>query len=148
MDVPAVALFVRRAQEVRPDFTLTQENALDVAQICQRLDGLPLALELAAAHINVLPPRLLLSRLSRRLPLLTRGGADLPERQQTLRNAIAWSYDLLEPAEQRLFRWLSVFQRFWSGWRGGNCSRASRLKIAKEGERDVMTTRLTAWNRS
>ena len=91
-----------------------------LAQICQRLDGLPLALELAAAHINVFPPRLLLSRLSRRLPLLTRGGANLPERQQTLGNAIAWSYDLLEPAEQRLFRWLSVVQRFWSGWRGSN----------------------------
>jgi len=112
VEVPAVALFVRRAQEVRPDFTLTKDNAHDVAQICERLDGLPLALELAASHVNVLPPRSLLSRLSRRLPLLIRGARDLPERQQTLRNAIAWSYDLLEPIEQRLFRLLSVFSGF------------------------------------
>ena len=112
LEVPAVALFVRRAQEVHPEFTVTEENAVDVAQICQRLDGLPLALELAAAHINLLPPRVLLTRLSRRLPLLTRGARDLPERQQTLRNAIAWSYDLLEPAEQHVFRCLSVFSGF------------------------------------
>jgi predicted ATPase len=112
VNIPAVALFLRRAREVRPDFTITQDNAGDVVQICQRLDGLPLALELAAAHVNVLPPRLLLSHLSRRLPLLTRGARDLPERQQTLRNAIAWSYDLLESSEQRLFRRLSVFSGF------------------------------------
>src|SRR5262245_31199961 len=112
VQVPAVALFVRRAQEVRPGFAITEDNAHDVAQICERLDGLPLALELAASHVNVLPPRVLLARLSRRLPLLIRGARDLPERQQTLRNAIAWSYDLLEPAEQRLFRLLSVFSGF------------------------------------
>src|SRR5262249_42830156 len=112
LQVPSVALFLRRAQEVRPDFTMTSDNARDVAQICERLDGLPLALELAASHVNVLAPRVLLARLSRRLPLLIRGARDLPERQQTLRNAIAWSYDLLEPAEQRLFRLLSVFNGF------------------------------------
>ena len=112
VQVPAVALFVRRAQEVRPDFAVTEDNAHDVAQICERLDGLPLALELAASHVNVLAPRVLLARLSRRLPLLIRGARDLPERQQTLRNAIAWSYDLLDPAEQRLFRLLSVFSGF------------------------------------
>lgn len=107
--IPAVALFLRRAHEVNPGFALTQENANDIAEICQRLDGLPLALELAAARIKVLPPKVLLPRLSSRLPMLTQGARDLPERQQTLRSTIAWSYDLLEPREQRLFRALSVF---------------------------------------
>jgi predicted ATPase len=108
--VPAVALFVRRAAEVNPAFALTRDNADAIAEICRRLDGLPLALELAAARINVLPPELLLPRLFRRLPVLTHGARDLPERQQTLRNTIAWSYDLLEPREQRLFRSLAVFR--------------------------------------
>src|SRR5262249_19345111 len=107
--IPAVALFLRRAGEVNPGFALTHENAQEIAEICQRLDGLPLALELAAARINVLPPKVLLQRLSRRLPLLTRGARDLPERQQTLRNTIAWSYDLLESQQQSLFRSLAVF---------------------------------------
>src|SRR5262252_7528257 len=107
--VPAVALFVRRATEVNPSFALTRDNAHEIAEICRCLDGLPLALELAAARINVLPPKLLLPRLSHRLPLLTHGARDLPERQQTLRNMIAWSYDLLEPREQSLFRALAVF---------------------------------------
>ena len=107
--VPAVALFVRRAAEGNPSFALTQDNAHEIAEICRRLDGLPLALELAAARINVLPPRLLLPRLSQRLPFLTRGARDLPERQQTLSNMMAWSYDLLEPREQSLFRSLAVF---------------------------------------
>src|SRR5262249_48483094 len=107
--VPAVALFVRRAAEVNPRFALTHDNAQEIAEICQRLDGLPLALELAAARINVLPPKLLLPRLSHRLPLLTHGARDLPERQQTLRATIAWSYDLLDAREQRLFRSLAVF---------------------------------------
>jgi predicted ATPase len=107
--IPAVALFVRRATEVNPSFALTQDNAREIAEICQRLDGLPLALELAAARINVLPPKLLLPRLSHRLPLLTRGARDLPERHQTLRSMIAWSYDLLEPREQSLFRTLAIF---------------------------------------
>jgi predicted ATPase len=107
--IPSVALFVRRASEVDPRFALTEDNALEIAEICRRLDGLPLALELAAARINVLPPKLLLPRLSRRLPVLTHGARDLPERQQTLSNVIAWSYDLLDPGEQRLFRSLAAF---------------------------------------
>ena len=107
--IPAVALFLRRAQEVNPGFALTPENAQGIVEICQRLDGLPLALELAAARIKVLPPKVLLPRLNHCLPLLTNGSRDLPERQQTLRSTIAWSYDLLEPLEQRLFRSLSVF---------------------------------------
>ncbi len=109
VQIPAVALFVERAREARPDFTLTSENAAPIVEICQRLDGLPLALELAAAVLSLLPPAALLARLERRLPLLTRGARDLPERQQTLRNTIAWSYDLLEAGEQQLFRRLSVF---------------------------------------
>jgi tetratricopeptide (TPR) repeat protein len=109
VQIPAVALFVERAREARPDFVLTTENAATIVEICQRLDGLPLALELAAACLSVLSPAALLARLERRLPLLTRGARDLPERQQTLRNTIAWSYDLLEEGEQQLFRRLSVF---------------------------------------
>ncbi len=109
MQIPAVALFVERAQEARPDFTLTSENAATIVEICQRLDGLPLALELAAAVLSLLPPAALLVRLERHLPLLSRGARDLPERQQTLRNTIAWSYNLLEEGERQLFRRLSVF---------------------------------------
>jgi predicted ATPase len=108
-ETPAVALFVERAREANPDFALTSENAAAIVEICQRLDGLPLALELAAAVLSVLPPAALLARLERRLPLPSRGARDLPERQQTLRNTIAWSYDLLEEGEQQLFRRLSVF---------------------------------------
>jgi predicted ATPase len=109
VQIPAVALFVERAREARPDFTLTTENAAVIVEICQRLDGLPLALELAAGVLSLLPPAALLARLERRLPLPSRGARDLPERQQTLRNTIAWSYDLLEGGEQQLFRSLSVF---------------------------------------
>jgi predicted ATPase len=109
VQIPAVALFVERAREARPDFALTAENAATIVEICQRLDGLPLALELAAAVLSLLSPAALLARLERRLPLPSRGARDLPERQQTLRNTIAWSYDLLEAGEQQLFRRLSVF---------------------------------------
>jgi predicted ATPase len=107
--VPAVAFFVACGRDARPGFELTEANAAAVAEICRRLDGLPLALQLAAARLAVLSPAALLARLEHRLPLLTRGPRDLPERQQTLRAAIAWSYDLLGAAEQRLFRQLAVF---------------------------------------
>ncbi|GLV59231.1 hypothetical protein KDH_60580 [Dictyobacter sp. S3.2.2.5] len=105
----AVAMFLERAQAMRPDFSLTAENAGVVAEICVRLDGLPLAIELAAARIRLLPPKALLERLTQRLSVLTRGAATLPERQQTLRATLQWSYDLLDSYEQRLFTYLSAF---------------------------------------
>ena len=105
----AVALFIERAAAIKPDFAVTNDNAPAVAEICHRLDGLPLAIELAAARIRFLSPPAILSRLERRLPLLTGGARDLPARQQTLRSAIAWSYDLLTSEEQALFRRLAIF---------------------------------------
>src|SRR5574341_898469 len=105
----AVKLFIQRAQAVKPDFNITNDTAPTVAEICYRLDGLPLAIELAAARIKLLSPRAMLARLENRLEFLTGGGRDLPARQQTLRNAIAWSYDLLSEEEQKLFRRLSIF---------------------------------------
>jgi len=108
-EVASVALFVQRAQAVSPDFHLSAGNAPAVATICQRLDGLPLAIELAAARSHLLPPQALLARLDRRLPLLEVGARDLPERQQTMRRTLQWSYDLLPTDVQALFRRLSVF---------------------------------------
>jgi predicted ATPase/DNA-binding XRE family transcriptional regulator len=105
----AVALFVDRAQAARPDFVLTRDNASSIAAICHRLDGLPLALELAAARIRLFPPQALLGRVSRGLDLLTGGARDRPARQQTLRGTIDWSYSLLSPEEQTLVARLSVF---------------------------------------
>ena len=105
---PAVQLFVERAQAVRPGFEVTPENVRDIVGICDRLDGLPLAVELAAARVRVLAPDALLSRLDRSLNLLTGGARDLPARQQTLRGAIQWSYDLLTPVERTQFAQLAV----------------------------------------
>jgi predicted ATPase/transcriptional regulator with XRE-family HTH domain/Tfp pilus assembly protein PilF len=106
----AVRLFVDRAADARSGFELTADNAAAVLEICRRLDGLPLAIELAATRIRLFRPQALLARLQDRLKLLTGGPRDLPARQQTLRTAIEWSYDLLDLSEQRLFRRLAVFQ--------------------------------------
>ncbi len=106
---PAVELFRQRAQAVTSTFELTDTNAATAARICRRLDGLPLAIELAAARVKLFSPRALLARLDLGLHLLAGGARDLPERQQTLRDAIAWSYDLLNAGEQALFRRLAVF---------------------------------------
>jgi predicted ATPase/class 3 adenylate cyclase len=105
----SVRLFVNRAQAVKADFTLTSENTPSIAEICLRLEGLPLAIELAASRARVLAPKALLSRLENRLKVLTGGGRDRPERQQTLRSTLAWSHELLKPAERVLFRRLSTF---------------------------------------
>jgi predicted ATPase/DNA-binding SARP family transcriptional activator len=105
----ATELFIQRARGVQPDFRVTEENHAAVAEICRRLDGLPLAIELAAARVKLFPPRALLQRLDNRLKLLTGGARDRPARQQTLRGAIDWSYDLLDEAEKGLFRRLAVF---------------------------------------
>ncbi|HEV7663120.1 MAG TPA: LuxR C-terminal-related transcriptional regulator [Chloroflexota bacterium] len=107
--IASVALFVDRTQRVDPEFRLDETNARTIAEICLRLDGLPLAIELAAARTRVLPPRALLSRLGRRLVALDNGPQDQPARQRSLRDALDWSYDLLSPTDQALFRRLGVF---------------------------------------
>jgi predicted ATPase/class 3 adenylate cyclase len=123
----AVRLFVERARAVKPDFFVTNENAPEVAEICARLDGLPLAIELASARIRLLTPKAMLSRLGSRLKLLTGGARNLPERQRTLRGAIEWSYGLLDPEEQTLFARLSVFA-------GGRTLEAIETVCDPEGE--------------
>jgi predicted ATPase/class 3 adenylate cyclase len=123
----AVRLFVERARAVKPDFSVTNENSPQVAEICARLDGLPLAIELAAARIRLLTPKTMLSRLGSRLKLLTGGARNLPERQQTLRGAIDWSYDFLDLEEQTLFARLSVFA-------GGRTLEAIETVCDPEGE--------------
>jgi predicted ATPase len=105
----AVELFLQRARAVKPGFRLNDANATSIAQICIRLDGLPLAIELAAARSKLLPPQALLTRLEHRFAVLTGGARDAPERQQTLRDTIAWSFHLLDDSEQQLFRRISVF---------------------------------------
>ena len=110
----AVALFIQRARAVKPTFEVTSALAPTIAAICARLDGLPLAIELAAARIKLLSPQTLLARLGASMAVLTHGFADLPERQQTMRRAIEWSYDLLTPDEQMLFRRLTVFVGGWT----------------------------------
>jgi len=112
--VPAVELFVQRSQMVKAEFRLNEQNAAAVATICQRLDGLPLAIELAAARIKLFKPAILLARLDQRLTLLTDGPRDLPARQQTLRAALDWSYNLLEEADKMLFARLGVFVGGWT----------------------------------
>jgi non-specific serine/threonine protein kinase len=106
---PSVALFLERATAVQSDFRLTADNGHAIAEICVRLDGLPLAIELAAARVKVLPPQAMLSRVENRLKLLSGGSRDLPERQQTMRAAISWGYQLLDDGEKQLFATLSVF---------------------------------------
>lgn len=128
----AVALFEERARRVRPDFRLTAANAPLVAGICARLDGLPLAIELAAARIRLLPPQKMLERLEHRLEVLTGGARDAPARQRTLGKTIEWSYDLLDPAEQLLFRRLAVFS--------GGCTLEAAEAVTGEPGGDTLGT--------
>ena len=110
--VSAVTLFLDRARAIDPSFALTATNAQAVAELCVRLDGLPLALELAAARVDVLTPQGILARLDRPLELLTADSEDLPARHLTMRRAVGWSYDLLAPHEQKLFRRMAIFAAF------------------------------------
>lgn len=128
----AVMLFVERARRVKPDFRLTDEDAPLVADICARLDGLPLAIELAAARIKLLPPRKMARRLEHRLQVLTTGARDAPARQKTLERTMEWSYDLLGPEEQLLFRRLAVFS--------GGCTPEAAESVAGEPDDDTLGT--------
>jgi predicted ATPase len=128
--VPAVALFVERARQAKPSFALTAENARAVAEVCRRLEGLPLAIELAAARVKLLTPRAILDRLDHSLKLLTGGARDLPTRQQTMRGAVGWSYDLLEEAERAVLRRLAVFV--------GGCTLEAAEAVCGAGGVDVL----------
>ena len=128
----AVRLFVERAEATNPRFELTEENAPAVGEICARLDGLPLALELAAARTKLLPPQAMLARLANRLQLLTGGPRDLPERQQTLRSTLDWDYELLSEDEQKVFRTLAVFAG------GFTLAAADEVLIALHSDLDVL----------
>ena len=130
----AVQLFVQRAQPARPTFRMTKGNAPAIAEICSRLDGLPLAIELAAARIRLFPPDALLRRLKNRLELLTGGARDVSPRQQSLRHTVDWSYRLLDPAEQVLFAWLGVF--------AGGCTLEAAEAVCGVGEDHTVIDRL------
>lgn len=137
----AVALFVERALEVSPQFALKRENARTIAEICRRLEGLPLAIELAAARVKALSPEAILSRLDRRLKLLVGGKIDMPPRQRALESAIGWSYNLLGDEEKRLFRGLSVF--------AGGCSLdAAEGVLGSETSDSVLDTITSLLNKS
>jgi non-specific serine/threonine protein kinase len=133
--LPAIELFVDRARALKPDFKLTDESAAAVADICDRLDGLPLAIELAAARAAVLSPTLIRARLDRGLDWLGHARADAPERHQTLADAIAWSYALLSPPEQRVFRHLAVF---------GGCAPDAAAAVAQADEPPERVLRMLA----
>lgn len=127
---PAVALFVERARQAKPAFALTAENARAVVEVCRKLEGLPLALELAAARVKLLTPRAMLDRLDDQLNLLTGGARDLPGRQQTMRSAVAWSYDLLEECDRAVLRRLAVFV--------GGCTLAAAEAVCGLSGEDVL----------
>ena len=129
--VEAVRLFIERARAVKPDFSVTNENAPAVAEICFRLDGLPLAVELAAARVRLLPPQKMLAQLDNRLRFLTGGARDVPARQRTLRSTMDWSYELLTAHDKSLFRQLAVF--------AGGCTLEAAESVCKaDGRYDVL----------
>ena len=137
----SILLFVGRAQAVHPSFALTKDNASDVAEICRRLDGLPLALELAAARIKLLQPQAILARLDDKLKLLTGGARDLPARHQTLRNTLEWSYELLNAEEKTLYARLSVFV-------GGFTLEAAEAVCNQDGRLDILESLTSLVNNS
>lgn len=137
----SILLFVGRAQAVHPNFALNKDNASDVAEICRRLDGLPLALELAAARLRLLQPQAILTRLDDKLKLLTGGARDLPTRHQTLRNTLEWSYDLLNQEEKILYARLSVFV-------GGFTLEAAEAVCNHDGKLDVLESLTSLVNNS